>query len=100
MRVSVVYERPAAVRSLAKFGVPRPVICVCIEHRALVLYTAKLTGSQPVRAANPLVEQPELEPEVTSLSADAAVLYNQGLRKPNGDLPAVRSWSLSSAERE
>lgn len=46
---------------------------------------------------NPGVLHPSAFPDVISVSADAAVEYNHGLRKPSGGLPAAMSWSFTRA---
>ena len=55
--------------------------------------TYPVTGSQPAEASNPLVLQPGLLPEVTSLKMDG-FWYRKGLRKPRGDLPAAMRASF------
>lgn len=58
------------------------------------------TGSHPVTAVNPFVPQPGLLPDVMSLKTDdAALLYKSGFSHPSVDLPALSSWSLTSATR-
>lgn len=64
----------------SKFGVPKPV-----------------TASHPLTVGKPVVLQPLFEPLVISVKPLPLVWYNQGLRKPRGDLPELISASLTSA---